>query len=240
MHLSHIINFLSNLTRCHAWFSFFLFFNLTKNRQQFLLSLLVRLKSSPNNYGKLIKFVNYLPCSLVSFTSLIPDLAHIQNLKYQMHGRKIVTSEIRRRVQSKTTIEFFLILWFLFFYDFYHHPPNSFMRAFWRLGNTWPTFPYCIVWKLLLQMPKNSPLPAAPSGSQVPAEQFDMVFHCQLAHGSATKQIRDFTNVKQLYESIAKAFSIATSDVSVTDIFLVYMYAHTNHIQRNHMYTCCC
>ncbi|EGD76474.1 RGS-GAIP interacting protein GIPC [Salpingoeca rosetta] len=62
-------------------------------------------------------------------------------------------------------------------------------------------------------MPKDRPLPAAPSGSQVPAEQIDMVFHCQLAHGSATKQIRDFTNVKQLYESIAKAFGIPTADI---------------------------
>jgi propanediol dehydratase small subunit len=40
-----------------------------------------------------------------------------------------------------------------------------------------------------------------------------MVFHCQLAHGSPTKQVRDFTNVKQLYESIAKAFGIPTSDI---------------------------
>ena len=62
-------------------------------------------------------------------------------------------------------------------------------------------------------MPKDAPLPSAPSGSQVPADQIDMVFHCQLAHGSPTKQIRDFTNVKQLYESIAKAFGIPTADV---------------------------
>lgn len=62
-------------------------------------------------------------------------------------------------------------------------------------------------------MPKDRPLPSVPSGSQVPADQVDMVFHCQLAHGSATKQIRDFTNVKQLYESIAKAFGIPTSDI---------------------------
>lgn len=63
-------------------------------------------------------------------------------------------------------------------------------------------------------MPKKSgPVPAAPSGAAVPAEQFDMVFHCQLAHGSPTKQVRDFTNVKQLYESIARAFGIPTSDI---------------------------
>jgi hypothetical protein len=40
-----------------------------------------------------------------------------------------------------------------------------------------------------------------------------MVFHVQLAHGSPTRQVRDFTNVKQLYESIAKAFGIATTDI---------------------------
>ncbi|EGD79860.1 GIPC PDZ domain-containing protein [Salpingoeca rosetta] len=62
-------------------------------------------------------------------------------------------------------------------------------------------------------MPKDAPLPAAPSGAQQPAEAFDMVFHCQLAHGSPTKQIRDFTNVKQLYEAIAKAFGLSTGDI---------------------------
>ena len=54
---------------------------------------------------------------------------------------------------------------------------------------------------------------SAGSAGAAPAEQFDMVFHCQLAHGSPTRQVRDFTNVKQLYESIAKAFGVPTSDV---------------------------
>lgn len=40
-----------------------------------------------------------------------------------------------------------------------------------------------------------------------------MVFHAQLAHGSPTRQVRDFTNVKQLYEAIAKAFGIPTQDI---------------------------
>lgn len=60
---------------------------------------------------------------------------------------------------------------------------------------------------------KDRPLPQPPQGGAAPAEQFDMVFHCQLAHGSPTRQVRDFTNVKQLYESIAKAFSIPTADI---------------------------
>jgi hypothetical protein len=63
--------------------------------------------------------------------------------------------------------------------------------------------------------PKKSdrPLPPTPAGAAVPAEGFDMVFHCQLAHGSPTRQVRDFTNVKQLYESIAKAFNIKSEEI---------------------------
>jgi hypothetical protein len=60
---------------------------------------------------------------------------------------------------------------------------------------------------------KKGAVPDVPMGAPAPAEQFDMVFHVQLAHGSQTKQVRDFTNVKQLYESIAKAFNIGTTDI---------------------------
>lgn len=60
-------------------------------------------------------------------------------------------------------------------------------------------------------MPKKSKAPPAPAAA--PAEQFDMVFHVQLAHGSGTKQVRDFTNVQQLYDSIAREFGIASSDI---------------------------
>merc|ERR1719240_2488749 len=59
---------------------------------------------------------------------------------------------------------------------------------------------------------KAAPAPAPPAAAP-PAETFDMVFHVQLAHGSQTKQVRDFTNVKQLYESIAKAFGISDKDI---------------------------
>lgn len=59
----------------------------------------------------------------------------------------------------------------------------------------------------------DRPLPPTPAGAPAPPPDFDMVFHCQLAHGSPTRQIRDFTNVKQLYESIAKAFGINTQDI---------------------------
>ncbi len=60
----------------------------------------------------------------------------------------------------------------------------------------------------------DRPLPEVPqTAAQAPPEGFDMVFHCQLAHGSPTRQVRDFTNVKQLYESIAKAHGIKSEEV---------------------------
>jgi hypothetical protein len=44
--------------------------------------------------------------------------------------------------------------------------------------------------------------------SQNQPQEGDMVFQVQLAHGSATRSIRDFTNVKELYDSIKAAFSL--------------------------------
>jgi hypothetical protein len=61
---------------------------------------------------------------------------------------------------------------------------------------------------------KNRPLPQAPADSK-PAEQagIQMVFHAQLAHGSSTKQIKDFTNVKGVYAAIAKAHGIQVNEI---------------------------
>ena len=36
----------------------------------------------------------------------------------------------------------------------------------------------------------------------------ELIFHCQLAHGSPTKDIKDFANVKELYGRIAEAFGL--------------------------------
>jgi hypothetical protein len=74
---------------------------------------------------------------------------------------------------------------------------------------------------------KDAPLPEAPAAAPA-AETFDMVFHSQLAHGSPTKQVRDFTNVKQLYESIAKAFGIATNEI-------LYCTLNTHKIDMNRL-----
>eukprot|EP00731_Ephydatia_muelleri_P018108 Em0011g148a len=43
--------------------------------------------------------------------------------------------------------------------------------------------------------------------------QRELVFRCQLAHGSATKEIKDFANVKDMYARIAVAFEIASSEI---------------------------
>ena len=63
----------------------------------------------------------------------------------------------------------------------------------------------------------SAPLPPPPSESPrphpvMPSRQ-ELVFHCQLAHGSATKEIRDFSNVKLLYLRIAETFSISPDEV---------------------------
>lgn len=41
-----------------------------------------------------------------------------------------------------------------------------------------------------------------------------LVFHTQLAHGSATGRIDGFTNVKELYTKIAEAFKMSPPEVS--------------------------
>ena len=77
---------------------------------------------------------------------------------------------------------------------------------------------------------KDRPVPAPPAAAAAPAEAFDMVFHCQLAHGSPTRQIRDFTNVKQLYESIAKAFGIKTNEVRVFFFFFFWLSSFVSYL----------
>lgn len=47
------------------------------------------------------------------------------------------------------------------------------------------------------------PLPVHP----IPPRN-ELIFHCQLAHGSPTKDIKDFANVKELYGRIAEAFGL--------------------------------
>lgn len=46
----------------------------------------------------------------------------------------------------------------------------------------------------------------------IPARS-ELVFHCQLAHGSQTRELRDFSSVKELYARIAVAFDLSLEDV---------------------------
>lgn len=46
-----------------------------------------------------------------------------------------------------------------------------------------------------------------------------LVFHCQLAHGSPTGLISGFSNVKELYSKIAEVFEIPANEVRVNNLF---------------------
>lgn len=41
-----------------------------------------------------------------------------------------------------------------------------------------------------------------------------LVFHCQLAHGSPTGLISDFSNVRELYQKIAERYDLSAEEVS--------------------------
>lgn len=55
------------------------------------------------------------------------------------------------------------------------------------------------------------------SGSQgvpgPPAPARKLVFHAQLAHGSATGRVEDFSSISELYAKIAGVFEIAPSEI---------------------------
>lgn len=50
-----------------------------------------------------------------------------------------------------------------------------------------------------------------------PAPARRLVFHAQLAHGSATGRVEDFSSISELYAKIAGVFEIAPSEVSAGD-----------------------
>lgn len=77
---------------------------------------------------------------------------------------------------------------------------------------------------------KNRPKPAPPISNNGPSENYEnnnigkmqepsvgrpqLVFHCQLAHGSPTGLISGFSNVRELYQKIADYFEFSASEVS--------------------------
>ena len=73
---------------------------------------------------------------------------------------------------------------------------------------------------------KPHPLPTHP----IPPRR-ELLFHCQLAHGSSTRDVKDFSNVKELYSKIAKAFEIDSSDVrSLYIYFYIKIHPSIHHL----------
>ncbi|XP_037070619.1 PDZ domain-containing protein GIPC3-like [Pollicipes pollicipes] len=68
--------------------------------------------------------------------------------------------------------------------------------------------------------PKRAPPTPRPRSSVPPMEERahplprpELVFHCQLAHGSPTGIITGFSNVKELYERIAECYDMSSSEI---------------------------
>lgn len=53
----------------------------------------------------------------------------------------------------------------------------------------------------------NVPSESTPNNSQ-------LVFHCQLAHGSPTAFVSGFSNVRELYQKIAEQFDMPVTEVN--------------------------
>ena len=74
-----------------------------------------------------------------------------------------------------------------------------------------------------LEAAPNLPPPPIPEASQVAVAKThnqsvipsrkELLFHSQLAHGSATKEIKDFSNVKELYQKITESFGLGPNEV---------------------------
>lgn len=62
--------------------------------------------------------------------------------------------------------------------------------------------------------PRVSPPPPAVyhSDHQIPRPQ--LIFHCQLAHGSPTGLITGFASVKELYQKIAECYDFPVDEVN--------------------------
>ena len=70
--------------------------------------------------------------------------------------------------------------------------------------------------KNILQDPDPLPPPEQPKPPPDTASskaRSELIFHAQLAHGSSTKKVKDFKNVKELYLRIAESFMINPQDI---------------------------
>lgn len=64
-----------------------------------------------------------------------------------------------------------------------------------------------------LPAPPDDPFRRRPLASHPIPPRNELTFHCQLSHGSPTKDIQDFSNVKELYSRVGEAFDIDPSTV---------------------------
>lgn len=55
--------------------------------------------------------------------------------------------------------------------------------------------------------------------SPSPISKPQLVFHCQLAHGSPTGFVSGFSNVKELYQKIAEHFEFPVSEVRLPSYY---------------------
>ena len=71
--------------------------------------------------------------------------------------------------------------------------------------------------------PPHHPLPAPPEDHTQPRPPLsshpipprnELTFHCQLSHGSPTREIHNFSTVKELYVRVGDAFDIDPNRVS--------------------------
>ena len=81
-------------------------------------------------------------------------------------------------------------------------------RSPWRRGdeekNPLPSLP-----------PPPEPQKPRPTPTFPLPHRHELLFHCQLAHGSSTKDIKDFASVKDLYGRVAEAFEIDSEEVNI-------------------------
>lgn len=68
---------------------------------------------------------------------------------------------------------------------------------------------------------KKVSLPPPPSSPQIEPTLLkpQLVFHCQLAHGSPTGLITGFSSVKELYQKIAECYDFSVDEVSTLHAF---------------------
>ena len=55
--------------------------------------------------------------------------------------------------------------------------------------------------------------PKPPPDKAMSQARSELIFHAQLAHGSSTKKIQDFKNVKELYHKISEVFELNPKDI---------------------------